>query len=352
MAEKIIDAQFTVEREQVPITALVRAEIDTQITTAKQYPRDLAKFAGKAETMVEQHMAMAKTPADALNYAIPRGGKIIEGPNARFSEIIAYCWGNLRISRDLISEESKHVVCESICHDLETNNAERVRVRRRITNREGVRYDDDMITVTSNAGASIARRNAVLVVIPKVRWWPLYLRALKLAGGETKKEVSEHTKKTLAYFAKIKVTEAQVLRLLKLKKASEITAEHIATLRGIASAIQSGETTAAAAFSVDPETRKSQVKEKTRAEQKEDAKGPISSEDFDKLYGMLPGLKTTMQAVVAKMKKFGHKGAPRQFPAGKFLALVRKAADTGLHGVVRAESLRKVIEGCAHVTES
>jgi recombination protein RecT len=70
------------------------------------------------------------------------------------------------------------------------------------------------------------------------------------------------------------------------------------------------------------EARESSVKEKPKSEQKEDAKGPISSEQFDQLYGMLPGLKTTMQAVVGEMKKFGHRGAPRQFPAGKFLALV------------------------------
>ncbi len=326
MPPKTIDADFTVEREQVPITALVRAEIDTQIATAKQYPRDLAKFGSKAETMVEEHMTLAKKPEDGLNYAIPRGGKIIQGPNARFAEILAYCWGNLRVSRDLISEESKYVVCESICHDLETNNAERVRVRRRITNREGVRYDDDMITVTSNAGASIARRNAVLVVIPKVRWWPLYQRALRLAGGETKREASDNAKKSLEYFANLKVPEAKVLALLKIKKASDMTAEHVATLRGIASAIQSGETTARVAFSlVGPEEgRKSTVKEKPKAEQKEDAKEPISKTGhFDQLYDQLAGLKLTMTDVVAEMRKMAHKGGPREFPDGKFEALMK-----------------------------
>src|SRR6266699_1815977 len=120
---RVIDAELKVENETVPSTAIASMEVDKQISTAKQYPRDLAKFGSKAETMVEEHMTLAKKPEDGLNYAIPRGGKIIQGPNARFAEILAYCWGNLRVSRDLISEESKYVVCESICQDLETNNA-------------------------------------------------------------------------------------------------------------------------------------------------------------------------------------------------------------------------------------
>ncbi len=317
---KTIDADFTVEREQVPITALVRAEIDTQIATAKQYPRDLAKFGDKAETMVEEHMALAKKPEDGLNYALPRGGKIIQGPNARFAEIVAYCWGNLRVSRDLISEESKYVVCESICHDLETNNAERVRVRRRITNREGVRYDDDMITVTSNAGASIARRNAVLVVIPKVRWWPLYQRALKLAGGETKKEVSENVKKSLEYFAKLKVPESKIFVLLKVKKSSEITPEHVATLRGIASAIQSGETTAKAAFSLEASDgkRESPVKEKNKAEQKSDK---ITKAQVSQIYTLAADLALESTEIPKAMREAGHKGTLADLPANLFMAL-------------------------------
>ena len=320
--EKIIDAEFKIEREQIPVTAMVRAEIDTQIATARAYPRDLEKFEESAQGLIERHMAMAKKPDEGLNYAIPRGGKMIQGPNARFAEIAAYSYGNLRISRDLVSEENKYVICESICHDLQTNNAERVRVRRRITNRDGVRFDDDMIGVTTNAGASIARRNAVLVVIPKALWWPLYQRALKLAGGETKKEVNENVKKVLEYFAGLKVSEAQVFSVIGIKNPSQMTPEHIATLRGIASAIANGETTVHAAFKMEEPKRKSAVKKKPKARQEAEASGPISGEQFDQMYNLLPDLKLTMQQCVAIMKKLGHTGSPKQFPVAKFQDLI------------------------------
>lgn len=318
MTTKTLDAQFTVEKEPIPVNALVKAEIDTQIATARAYPRDLAKFDTTAEDLIEKHMALAKKPEDCLNYALPRGGKVIQGPNARFAEIVAYSYGNLRISRDLVSEEGKYVICESICHDLQTNNAERVRVRRRITNRDGIRYDDDMVGVTSNAGASIARRNAVLVVIPKSLWWPLYQKALKMAGGETKKEVSEGAKKSLAYFANLGVTETQVLKLLGIKKASDITGEHVATLRGIASAINSGETTAAKAFGGEEPKRKSAVKEQ---KPKPDAK--ISKDQAQKIYMLVADLNLETDVIGKCLKEIGHSGKLADLPADKFTALAQ-----------------------------
>lgn len=70
------------------------------------------------------------------------------------------------------------------------------------------------------------------------------------------------------------------------------------------------------------EARESKIKEKPKEEQKAEASGPISSDQFDQLYSLLPDLKVTMQQCLGEMKKLGHKGAPRQFPAAKFKALV------------------------------
>ena len=312
---KIIDME--IQQERIPVTALAKAEIDTQIATAKQYPRDLPAFEAKTEALIESHMALAKKPEEGLHYALPRGGKIIQGPNARFAEIIASSWGNLRISRDLISEETSHVVCEAICHDLESNNAERVRVRRRITNRDGHRYDDDMITVTANAGASIARRNAVLAVIPKSQWWPLYERALALAGGGTKKEVSANAKSALAHFESLKVSEAQVLAVLGAKKAADLTPEHVATLRGIAAAIKSGETTAAQAFHLgEPAARSSRVKEKPQAS------GPVSNDQMGQIYSLVIDLNIESTDVGKMLETMGHKGGLAKLPAARLPELI------------------------------
>jgi hypothetical protein len=313
----------THELATIPVSALVRAELDVQVVTAKQYPRDLVKFTAKADNLVEAHMELARKPEEGLNYALVKGGKIIEGPNARFAEIVAHCWGNLRVSRDMVSEEARRVVCESICHDLESNNAEKARCWRSIMysktgNRAGERYDDDLITVTANAAASIARRNAILAVIPKAYWWPLYLKARKLASGETKKEVSEAAKKSLDYFSKMKVSEAQVLRLLNLKKASEITGDHVATLRGIASAIASGETTAHAAFSMAEPKRESAIKEKPAAEQKAEK---ISKAQVSQIYTLIADLALESSEVPKAMKEIGHVGKLPDLPASLFMAL-------------------------------
>jgi recombinational DNA repair protein RecT len=68
--------------------------------------------------------------------------------------------------------------------------------------------------------------------------------------------------------------------------------------------------------------RESKIKEKPAAVQEVVDAGPISGEQFDQVYGLLPDLKLTMQQCVGIMKKLGHTGAPKKFPAAKFQALI------------------------------
>jgi recombination protein RecT len=70
------------------------------------------------------------------------------------------------------------------------------------------------------------------------------------------------------------------------------------------------------------EARESKIKEKPQAEVKAEASGPITADQFDQLYGLLPDLKLTMHSCLGIMKKLGHKGAPKQFPAAKFQTLI------------------------------
>ena len=70
------------------------------------------------------------------------------------------------------------------------------------------------------------------------------------------------------------------------------------------------------------EARESTIKEKPKAVQAEEASGPISGEQFDQIYTLIGDLKMTMVQCVGAMKKLGHKGTPKQFPASKFQALV------------------------------
>ena len=65
------------------MVAVARAEIDTQIATARAYPRSLKRFRETATTMA----TLDEKTAASCFYALPRGGKSIMGPSARLAEI-------------------------------------------------------------------------------------------------------------------------------------------------------------------------------------------------------------------------------------------------------------------------
>lgn len=74
-----------------------------------------------------------------------------------------------------------------------------------------------------------------------------------------------------------------------------------------------------------PTGRRSAIKEKAKEVIVEEASGPITNEQFDQIYSLVTDLKLTVAAdMVPLMKKLGHAGTPRQFPASKFAALVDK----------------------------
>jgi hypothetical protein len=239
---------------------LTRVEMDTQIATAKQFPRDLALYERNAMHIVESHLAMSRDPSEGLFYSLTRGGKVIEGPNVRLAEIIQHSFGNSRAGARVVEEGEKFVTAEGIFHDLESNTAIRMFVKRRITDRDGRRYNEDMIGVTGNAAAAIAYRNSVLKGIPKALWWNLYLRTRKVAGGTTKPEISERLKKALATCKKYNIPEANLCARLGVSKVSDIGTEELATFVGILTAVAHKETSLDREFKLKVERTTSDVK--------------------------------------------------------------------------------------------
>ena len=77
------------------------------------------------------------------------------------------------------------ITAQAICHDLETNLAVSKEVKRRITNKYGKTYSEDMQVVTGNAASSIAFRNAVLAVIPKAVTKRIINEVKKVALGQS-----------------------------------------------------------------------------------------------------------------------------------------------------------------------
>lgn len=102
------------------IQAIDRAEVDVQIATAKQYPRDVAQVLNKIRTYGQ----MDVETAGECFYSLPRGNNSsVEGVSVRFAEIVAGAWGNLRVATRIIGNDGKTITAQGVAHDLETNLA-------------------------------------------------------------------------------------------------------------------------------------------------------------------------------------------------------------------------------------
>lgn len=225
------------------IGAVEQASISQQIATAKQYPRSVDRSLKEALSLA----TLDEETAASCFYALPRSGKTIEGPSARLAEIMAYSWGNLRVDADIIAEDRTHITAVGTCFDLQKNVAVRVRVKRRITGKNGQRYNEDMIGVTSNAAISIALRNAVFKVIPQAFTRRIYgeARRASLGQGGT---ITQKRQKALGWFGKLGISEEQVFEVLSVRGIDDIGEDELITLRGMVTAIQEGDSTAEEMF--------------------------------------------------------------------------------------------------------
>lgn len=230
------------------LNAINRAEVDIQIATAKQYPRDLAATLNKIAT----YATMDKETAEDCFYVLRRKDangedSIIEGLSVRMAEIIAGAWGNLRVQTRIIGNDGRMITAQAICHDLETNFAVSKEVKRSIVTKKGFTYSQDMQVVTGNAAAAIAFRNAVLTVIPKAVTKKIINDVKQVALGQSI-DLEQGRQNMFAYFKKLGVTKEQVLLYLGVKSSDEIDKQKIFELRATANAIKEGTTTVQEAF--------------------------------------------------------------------------------------------------------
>lgn len=251
---------------QLALQAVDRAAIDVQVSTAKAYPRSVDRSLKEALTLA----TMDEDTAGSMFYALPRSGKTIEGPSARLAEVMAYSWGNLRADADIIDVGATHVTAMGTCFDLEKNVAVRVRVKRRITDKRGGRFNEDMIGVTSNAAISIALRNCVFKVIPRAFSNRIYQEARKASLGKGG-TITQKRQKALEWFSKLGVKEEEVFTLLGVRGLDDIGEDQLITLRGLVTAIQDGETTVEQTFrairtgSEDTDALNDAIREKAKA---------------------------------------------------------------------------------------
>lgn len=219
-----------------------RANIDIQVSTAKQYPRSISRCANNAVAIA----TMDKDTAQSCGYALPRGGKPITGPSVHLAKIIAQQYGNLRAEAKVVEITDRQVVSRGTAWDLENNYAVAFEVRRSIVGRNGNRFTDDMITVTGNAANSIAYRNAIFGVVPKSITDKAYKAAQHLITGDLSDEekLIKRRDGAIKHFVDTyAITEEEVIKLCGKHTVNQIQAGEIALLLGFAQSLKDGDTT-------------------------------------------------------------------------------------------------------------
>jgi len=269
MTTQIEETETLTNLEVIPASALEsmeRAQVDVQISTAHRFPRpDLSVIKKKMISFA----TLDEDTAMGCFYVLKRKGrdgeKKIEGPSARLAEIACACYGNLRAASRIIGNDGKMITSQAVCHDLENNVCMSIEVKRRITDKLGHTFSEDMQVVTGNAACSIALRNAVFKVIPLALIRPVYDAARATAIGDVKTLASRRDK-ALETFAKMGVPKERVLAVLEKSTVEDIDLAGLETLIGIHTAIKDGDSTVDEAFPPQLATKPLFVKKDKPAE--------------------------------------------------------------------------------------
>ena len=242
------ESMEVIEVQSISVTeAQSRAEIDIAISTAKRYPRNAERSVQNVIALVTRDKDLAKSCV----YSLPRAGKEITGASVHLARLLASEYKNIRVDARIVEIGDTMITAQAVCHDLESNYAVRTEVKRRITDKQGQRFKDDMIVVTCNAALSIASRNAILQVIPQSFVGKVFTAAQKAIVGDlsTEQALLKRRQEILDGFLNTwNVTEAEILAMLEIETVNQIKEAQILVLVGLANAINDGDTTVAEAF--------------------------------------------------------------------------------------------------------
>ena len=256
--------QITKIESASALEALNRSEIDIQISTAKQYPRNVDESLRRIVALGTVNAATA----DECFYSLRRGKSdggdaAIEGPSVRLAEIVAASWGNLRVASQIVGNDGKFITARGVCHDLETNVAVACEVKRRITDRNGRTYNEDMQVVTGNAAGAIAFRNAVFKVVPKAVISEAIGAIKDSLTASVSSDFESAKQKMFNYFAKLGVTKDMIFWYFEIDGEEEVTPEIVAELRTTVTAIKEKQSTVEELF-IRPYNDSRETKKATR----------------------------------------------------------------------------------------
>jgi len=225
---------------------LARAELDTQISTAKAYPRR------SPHAIVEQAIELAtmdEATAQSCFYCLPRkdkegNKKEIRGGSIRLAEIVANAWGNIHAATRIIENDGRHITAEGVAWDLESN------VKITMQNKVSIRFGEkdgkggytanaDMQTVLSNAASAKALRNAIFKVVPKALVDRVLEKAMTFAVGD-QKTVNSKVQDIFDKLVKMGLDKQNILDYYEHKTIGEFTADDMRSLIGVGTAIKEG----------------------------------------------------------------------------------------------------------------
>lgn len=269
----LTEAEYTGENKSLLIR-LAESERESLVVTARKYPRTISRARDAMYVMA----TVDEESAAEMNYALPRGGKAIEGPSIRFAEVAVQSWGNCQTEARVIevNRVEKYVEAEGSFLDCETGAKNTTHERRRIFDREGRLYNEDQILLTGKAACAIAKRNAILAGIPQAAWREAYEASRKTAAG-SREALPGKRRETLSAFGQFGISPDRLLASLGLRRETDLTLDHIATLRGMWSALKNGEATKEEMFA----PIQAQITEKSAKKKKETLDDLAKGDDED-----------------------------------------------------------------------
>jgi len=227
------------------------AAMDIQVATAQKLGRSIRNF----QSDLESWSCSTQEIAQECTYVLRKGGTRIVGPSIRFAELLQVAYRHIVVDTFIEKEEHSHVVVGAMARDLFRNVAVRARVRRNILTKQGARYGTDMIQTTVQAAASLALRNAIIRLIPKALWLPVWLKSRDVAQGtgEDGKPVvpfSERVERAFAALQAMGATADQVLAYLEKDSKQDLDAVDLDELANKFRSIRAGEVDVDKAFPV------------------------------------------------------------------------------------------------------
>lgn len=250
------------------IQAQERAMVDSQVATAKMYPRSLTKVQSNSIAIA----CMSKDTAISCRYTKPAGNKKISGASVHLARIVVQQYGNIKVQQRIREITSKAIIAEAIAFDMETNYAVCVEARRSILDRNGNRFGDSLIETNAMAVMAIAERNAILKVIPKSIIDSVYDEAFKFANGNLSDKASLiiARDKAMKFFKDTyDVGEDLVLKSIGLKAIGAIEKEDIANLRSFIQGLKDKELTIEELFGIDEKQNREEPNNQKIEEQPE-----------------------------------------------------------------------------------